>query len=331
VALLTEDEGPALYTTRFALMCGRAVVRFVDVRGRAEAEALARAVEREALRIEAKFSRFRETSVVSQINRDAGRTPVAVDEETDFLVGAALSLFRESGGRFDPTVGALGKAWDWKSRRVPSQRELAALLPLVSGASVSRRDGTVFLRKRGMEIDLGGVGKEYAVDRAAGVLREAGVPSAIVEFAGDVRTVGSRGDGRPWRVGVAHPRRAGKVAFALNLRGDAGVATSGDYERGFVKDGVRYHHILDATTGWPARGVASATAVAKTAFEAGRFTTLAMLLGPDAGFELLETSPGVEGAVITDSGEVRATTGLARFASLPAGAFPVLERLRRRA
>ena len=134
-----------------------------------------------------------------------------------------------------------------------------------------------------MEIDLGGVGKEYAVDRAADVLREAGVSSAIVEFAGDVRTVRSRGDGRPWRVGIAHPRRAGKVAFALNLRGDAGVATSGDYERGFVKDGVRYHHILDATTGWPARGVASATAVARTAFEAGRFTTLAMLLGPDAG------------------------------------------------
>ncbi len=96
-----------------------------------------------------------------------------------------------------------------------------------------------------------------------------------------------------------------------------------------MKDGVRYHHILDARTGWPARGVASATAVAKTAFEAGRFTTLAMLLGPEAGFDLLERSPGVEGAVITDSGEVRATTGLARFASLPAGAFPVLERLRR--
>jgi thiamine biosynthesis lipoprotein len=167
------------------------------------------------------------------------------------------------------------------------------------------------------------------VDRAAGVLREAGVASAIVEFAGDVRTVGRRGDGRPWRVGVAHPRRPGKVAFALNLTGDAGVATSGDYERGFVKDGVRYHHVLDATTGWPARGVASATAVAKTAFEAGRFTTLAMLLGPDAGFDLLDRSPGVEGAIITDSGGVRATTGLARFASLPSGAFPVLDRLRR--
>lgn len=331
MALLTKDEGPALYTTRFKLMGGSAVVRFVYLRGRAAAEALARAVEAEALRVEVKFSRFKETSVVSAINRDAGRTPVAVDEETDFLVGAALDLFRESGGRFDPTVGVLRKAWDFKSRRVPSQEELDALLPLVSGASVSRRDGTIFLRKAGMEIDLGGVGKEYAVDRTASVLREAGVSSAIVEFAGDVRTVGSRGDGRPWRVGIAHPRRAGTVAFALNLRGDVGVATSGDYERGFEKDGARYHHILDATTGWPARGVASATAVARTAFEAGRFTTLAMLLGPDAGFDLLDRSPGVEGALITDKGEVRATTGLARLASLPASAYPVLERLRRRA
>lgn len=329
MALLGDGDGPALYTTRFALMGGRAVVRFVDRRGRAAAEALARAVESEALRVEVKFSRFREASVVSEINRNAGRTPVAVDEETDFLIGAALDLFRESGGRFDPTVGALRRAWDFRSRRVPSPEEVAALLPLVSGASVSRRDGTVFLRRAGMEIDLGGVGKEYAVDRAADVLREAGVSSAIVEFAGDVRTVGSRGDGRPWRVGVAHPRRAGTVAFVLNLKGDAGVATSGDYERGFVQGGVRYHHVLDARTGWPARGVASATAIAKTAFEAGRFTTLAMLLGPDAGFELLERSPLVEGSLITDSGEVRSTTGLARYASLPAAAFPVLERLRR--
>ncbi len=326
---LLSDGDPALYTTRFALMGGRAVVRFVDRRGRAAAEELARAVEGEALRVEVKFSRFRETSVVSAINRDAGRTPVAVDAETDFLVGAALDLWRESGGRFDPTVGVLRKAWDFKSQYVPSPEKVAALLPLVSGAAVSRRDGTVFLRKPGMEIDLGGVGKEYAVDRAADVLREAGVSSAFVEFAGDVRTVGSRGDGRPWRVGIAHPRREGKIAFALNVRGDAGIATSGDYERGFVKDGVRYHHILDATTGWPARGVASATAVAQTAFEAGRYTTLAMLFGPDAGFDLLERSPGVEGALITDTGEVRATTGLARLASLPAAAFPVLQRLRR--
>jgi len=330
VALLSDGDGPALYTTRFALMGGPAVVRFVDRRGRAAAEALARAVEDEARRVEVKFSRYRETSVVSAINRDAGRTPVAVDEETDFLVGAALNLWKDSHGRFDPTVGVLRKAWDFKAGRVPAPEEVAALLPLVSGAFVSRRDGTVFLRKAGMEIDLGGVGKEYAVDRAAAVLREADVSSAFVEFAGDVRTVGSRGDGRPWRVGIAHPRREGKVAFALNVRGEAGIATSGDYERGFVKDGVRYHHILDATTGWPARGVASATAVAPTTFEAGRFATLAVLFGPDAGFELLDRTAGVEGALITDTGELRATTGLARLASLPAIAYPVLERLRRR-
>ena len=152
MALLSEGEGPALYTTRFALMGGRAVVRFVDVRGRAFAERLARAVEDEALRIEVKFSRFREASVVSAINRDAGRTPVAVDAETEFLFGAALDLWKESGGRFDPTVGARRKAWDFKAQRVPSPDEVAALLPLVSGASVSRRDGTIFLRKPGMEM-----------------------------------------------------------------------------------------------------------------------------------------------------------------------------------
>ena len=152
----------------------------------------------------------------------------------------------------------------------PRSEEVAELLPLVDADAVSVRNGTVFLRHAGMEIDLGGVGKEYAVDRAAEILEQEGVGSAVISFSGDVRTVGSRGDGRPWKVGVADPRRRGACRFAVRPLGDAGIATSGDYERGFVKDGVRYHHILDARTGWPVRGLCSATVVAGSAFRAGR-------------------------------------------------------------
>ena len=122
------------------------------------------------------------------------------------LVRSALDLARMTGGRFDPTVGVLRRVWDFKHARVPSPEEIAALLPLVDADAVSVRDRTVFLRQAGMEIDLGGVGKEYAVDRAARILRDEGIRSAIVNFAGDVRTIGSRGDGRPWTVGVADPR-----------------------------------------------------------------------------------------------------------------------------
>jgi thiamine biosynthesis lipoprotein len=302
-------------------MGGGALVQFVDDRGRERAERIARAVEREAQRIEVKFSRYREKSVVSEINRNAGRTPVAVDEETDMLVRSALDLTLLTGGRFDPTVGALRRVWDFKSGRVPTAEEISEHMPLVNAGAVSRRDGTVFLRRSGMEIDLGGVGKEYAVDRAAELLREEGIRAAIVSFAGDVRTIGHRGDGRPWKVGVADPKDRGRCPFSVRVIGDAGIATSGDYERGFVKNGVRYHHILDATTGWPARGVASATVVAATAFRAGCYSTAALLLGEEAGLALLEEAPGVEGALITDRGAILATSGMKFLSDLPGAAW----------
>jgi len=318
---LTALSGPVLYTNRFRLMGGWASVEFVDERGRAVAERISQAAEDEARRIELKFSRYREASVVSEINRNAGRTPVAADDETAALVRAATDLSRLTGGRFDPTVGALRRAWDFKNGRVPSRDEVDALLPLVDSDSVSVRDRTVFLRRPGMEIDLGGVGKEYAVDRVADLLRSEGIRSAIVNFAGDVRTVGGRGDGRPWSVGIVDPRASDRCRFAVRAIGDVGVATSGDYERGFVKDGVRYHHILDATTGWPARGVASATAVAATAYLAGRFATAAFLLGAEDGFALLEGSPGVEGALIRDDGTLLATAGMSRLSDLPGSLY----------
>ena len=316
-----------LYTTRFALMGGAAVVRFIDDRGQRHAETIARAAENEAFRIERKFSRFREESVVSEIARNAGRAPVAVDDETVALVEAALDLARLTGGRFDPTVGVLRRAWNFRAPRVPDDDELAALLPLVNHGAVSVRDGTVFLEREGMELDLGGVGKEYAVDRAADVLRAHGVTSALLNFAGDVRTIGGRGDGRPWSIGVADPRAPGQCRFAVRLIGGAGVATSGDYERCFVKDGVRYHHLLDATTGRPAQGVMSATVVAASAFLAGRIATAAFLLGPRDGLALIEGMPSVEGCLIDATGAISATEGMGRISNLPGSlyeAYPAL-------
>ncbi len=308
-------------------MGGAAIVRFIDDRGRRRAEMIARAAENEAFRIERKFSRFRDDSVVSEIARNAGRAPVAVDDETVALVEAALELAQLTGGRFDPTVGVLRRAWNFREPRVPADDELAALMPHVNHGAVSVGDGTVFLRAEGMELDLGGVGKEYAVDRVADVLRAHGVTSALLNFAGDVRTIGGRGDGRPWSIGVADPRAPGRCRFAVRLIGGAGVATSGDYERCFVKDGVRYHHLLDATTGRPARGVMSATVVAASAFLAGRLATAAFLLGPREGLAVIEGTPGVEGCLIDASGAILATPGLGRISNLPGSlyaAYPAL-------
>jgi thiamine biosynthesis lipoprotein len=318
---LNVVDGHVLYTTRFALMGGGGVVEFVDHHGRERAERIARAVENEARRIEYKFSRYRESSIISEINRNAGRTPVAVDEETEMLVRSALELARMTGGRFDPTVGVLRRAWDFKAGRVPAAEEISALLPLVNSSAVSIRDRTIFLRCSGMEIDLGGVGKEYAVDCAAQLIRDEGIRAATVNFAGDVCTIGSRGDGRPWRVGVLDPRNRNRCRFAIRPLSGAGIATSGDYERGFVKDGVRYHHILDATTGWPARGVASATVVAASTFRAGLYATASFLLGAEEGLSLLEDAPCIEGALIREDGEILATTGMEFLSDLSGGAW----------
>lgn len=317
MAVLTAAAGRTLYTTRFALMGGEAVLHFVDDRGREAATSLTREAVAEARRIERKFSRYRPTSVVSQINDEAGGPPVVIDDETELLLRAALDLAVLTEGRFDPTIGVLRRAWNFREAVVPTETAIQALLPHVDASAVCLRHGTVRLAREGMELDLGGVGKEYAADCVAELLKARGVESALVNLLGDVRTVGRRGDGQPWVIGVQDPRERGHCRFAIRARADCGVATSGDYERGFEKDGVRYHHILDATTGRPARGSASVTVVAPTAFEAGRLSTAAFLLGPESGLRLLEATPSVEGAVITDSGSVLVTSGLASIADLP--------------
>lgn len=310
-----------LYNKWFRVMGGSGLLRFVDDRGKDEAEILARKAMAEAERIERKYSRFLESSLVSRINRSAGRTPVAVDEETIHLVEEALRLAQRTGGAFDPTVGVLRRAWSWREGRPPSQQAIDALLPLVDHRNVSVSHGTVFLRREGMELDLGGIGKEYAVDRVASLLREGGVESAIVNFAGDVACVRARGDGKPWKIGIVDPRDKSRCRFSVRLSWDGGIASSGDYERFFIHEGRRYHHILDARTGWPARGAAGTTAVASTAYEAGLAATAAFLLGPDDGLRYLESQSGVEGTLITEGGELLTTQGMQRFSDLPGSFF----------
>ncbi len=310
-----------LYTKRFRVMGGWGILRFLDDRGAEAAEATAGRAMGEAERIERKYSRFLSTSIVSWINRDAGRTPVAVDEETETLVRHALLLAERTGGAFDPTVGVLRRAWNFREGRVPSRGEIDALLPLVDYRQVSVRNRTVFLRREGMELDLGGVGKEYAADRVGARLREEGIDCAVVNLSGDVRTLGTRGDGRPWNLGVADPRERGKCRFSVRLMGDGGVASSGDYERFFLRDGVRYHHLLDARTGWPARGVVSSTVIASDAFQAGMAATASFLLGPAGGLRYLEDLSDVEGALITEDGEVLSTSHMDRFSDLPGSLY----------
>ena len=229
-------------------------------------------------RIEAKYSRYTGDSVTTAINRAAGGEMVAIDDETAALLRYADQCWRISEGAFDVTSGVLRRAWRFHERppRVPSQPEVEAVRALVGWDRVEWSEHGVRLPVAGMEIDFGGIGKEYAADRAAGVLAAHGVAHALVNLGGDVRAFGGQADGRPWRIGIAHPRMAKGVIGDLEIT-DGAIATSGDYQRYFEVDGRRYAHILDARTGWPAACWQSASVVAPVCTLAGSLATIAML------------------------------------------------------
>ena len=249
---------------------------------RALADRTAAAMIGEVRRIEAKYSRYRDDSVTTAINRDAGGRGVAIDAETAGLLRYADCCHAQSGGRFDITTGVLRRVWDFKRRppRIPDEHEIACALELIGWNGVEWNDDRIRLPRAGMEIDFGGIGKEYAADRAAAICVEHGIGHALVNLGGDVRAIGTRVDGSPWRVGVRHPRGPGAVAL-VDLA-DAAIATSGDYERFFELDGRRYCHLLDARRGFPVSHWQSVSVVAPLAILAGSYATIAMLLEADA-------------------------------------------------
>lgn len=240
--------------------------------------AITRAIA-EIRRLECKYSRYLPDSVTSRINAAAGRGRACVDFETAALLSYADDAWQASGGMFDITSGVLRRAWDFRRQRFPRQADIDAILPLVGWEKARYRGDSVQLAA-GMEIDFGGIVKEYAADRVADVLRRHGIHHALVELAGDIAVTGPLPDGSPWRIRVRHPRNPGREAGVLELTSGA-VATSGDYERCIIKNGKRYSHILDPRTGWPVAGLASVTVRHSACTVAGTLATVAMLKGGD--------------------------------------------------
>lgn len=246
-----------------------------------EARELTDVAAREAWRIEAKYSRYRPGNIVEQVNCASGAA-VEVDEETAQLIDFAELLHELSEGRFDITSGVLREIWSFDgSDAVPEKHAVARLLRRVGWHRVSW-EKPVLQMPAGMEIDLGGIGKEYAVDRAVSLLRERGAPSCLVNFGGDLAVTSKPQQRDHWSVGIEEPGGSGAHSRLLRLSVGA-LATSGDARRFLEKDGRRYSHILDPTTGWPVRGAPeSVTVAADTCTQAGMLSTLAMLRGEQA-------------------------------------------------
>jgi FAD:protein FMN transferase len=274
-------------------------------------EAIA-AGEAEVRRLETKYSRYREDSVTGTINRAAGGAPVEVDPETARLLDYAQTAWQQSQGVFDLTSGALRRAWDFKAKRVPSQAQINAVLRDVGWAKLRWLAPSLHL-PAGMELDFGGVVKEYAADCAARAMAAAGIAHGLAELGGDIAIVGPHPDGSPWQVGVRDPRDPERAIATLELAQGA-IASSGDYERYFESGGRRYCHILDPRSGWPAQGLAGVSVVAPQCLVAGTASTVAMLLGAIEGPRWLEQL-GLPHLCIGADGAIHGT--LAQFAPHP--------------
>lgn len=274
----------------FRAMASRCEVRLAcddDAQAERAAQQRAQAAIDEVRRIERKFSRYTADSVTTRINRAGGQS-VAVDDETAALLDFGAALWTQSGGRFDLTSGVMRQAWRFDAPTLPSQAQIDALLPRVGWQQVAWDPSSRRLRlPPGMEIDFGGIGKEYAADRAAAALQAAGARHGFVNLGGDVRAIGAAPDGAPWRIGIQQPRgAAGELIGAFDLV-DGALATSGDYERFFEVDGRRYCHLLDARSGWPVSHWQSISVAAPVCSAAGACSSVAMLMPRDEALDFL--------------------------------------------
>lgn len=268
----------------------------------------------EFARLEKLMSTWVPDSDLVRVNQSAGVRAVQVSAEVRNVLQTSRQISEWTNGKFDVTFGVLFGLWKFdhdQDNVMPDMREVRRRLPLIDyrAVEIDEAAGTVFLARKAMSIHLGGIGKGYAVDRGAEMLRQRGVRDFMIQSGGDIYVAGLK-DGRPWRLGIQDPRGPANRVFAELDLSDGTFSTSGDYERSFIKDGRRYHHILDPATGEPARGARSVTIVTNRAVIADGLSTGVFILGSEKGLKLIEKLPDVEGVIVSDRNEVLISSGL---------------------
>jgi thiamine biosynthesis lipoprotein len=276
----------------------------------AKGRALVEQVFREAKRIDLMMSTYIEDSRISQINREAADHPVVAGDELFRLIQRSLDISTLTHGAFDISYDSIGQHYDFRKHQRPDENTVAENLDLIDYTLINldQANGTVSFGAQGVRINLGGIAKGYVVERAVDLLRVAGVQHAVVTAGGDSRLLGDR-RGQPWMVGIRDPRVDGEVAMTVPLQDEA-ISTSGDYERFFDEDGVRYHHIISPNTGNPASGVHSATVFGPDAVITDALSTSVFIMGVDLGLTLIATLPDYESIVIDDKGQIFFSDGL---------------------
>lgn len=268
-----------------------------------------RAAAEEMQRVEKLFTIYGSAdNPVKQFNATPPGHPFEFPEEISALLETSQEINAASGGAFSVTLGALNKLWGFSMEvppESPPDEKNIAHLKASSGHCLTHLSGRLWQRSNvHCQLDFGAIAKGYAIDRGMQVLKSGGIANAIINAGGDVRVTGRHGD-RPWKVGLRHPRQPGEVIATLQVEGDVSIVTSGDYERTYVFDGMRYHHILDPDTGMPARKSQSATIIADNATMADGWSTALFVMGK-AGLEAVEKRD-MEGFLVAADGSVHKT------------------------
>lgn len=304
--IISCSPSPHIYK-RSQLLMGTIVEITVVAKDEETADKAITAGFQEIRRLEEIMSTYIPSSDISHVNASAGIKPVKVHNDLILAVKKAIEVADSSGGAFNIALGPAIDLWKvTESDRIPADNELEAIRPLINYKDiiVDETSGTIFLRKRGMKINLGGIGKGIAADYACNIIRKQGINSGIIAVAGDLKVFGKRPDGTLWNIGITHPRKKDGIMAKVHLS-DVSVSTSGDYERFFIKNGKRYHHILSPETLQPSTGFQSVTIIAKDSTTTDALSTAAFAMGSEKGLKLLEGLPEIFWVAVLENGQIK--------------------------
>lgn len=261
-------------------------------------------------RIDRTMSPYKTDSELSRVNRHAAKEPVRISNELFQLIQQANRISAMTNGSFDISFASIGFLYDFKRAQKPDARQLQQLVPVINYRSIKLHSAeqTIQFASPKTKIDLGGIAKGHAVDQGIAILKQCDIKHAIVSAGGDSRLLGDK-RGRPWMTGIRHPRKKGKFALIIPLT-DTAISTSGDYERFFMEDGIRYHHIINPASGQPAKGVRSVSILGPDTTTTDALSTASFVMGTAAALKLIESLPGFDAVIIDAKGGTHYTSGL---------------------
>ncbi len=304
-----DRSTPMEKSTRF-LMGTFVEIRLIGDTGKTKSAM--EAIVSEMQRIE-KLTSFHTPSELMRVNDNAGNGAIKAEKELLEIVAESLRIAQETQGAFDPTIGAVSRLWQFSGNneaRLPEESEITEALQRVGWdrVKIDLSEGTILLPERGMALDLGGIAKGYTLNRVAEIIKSSGLSAALVNIGGDILALGEKDTGKPWRIGVENPRNNRGIVATTDVK-DRAIFTSGDYERFFIKDGRRYHHILDPKTGFPADKLRSVTIVGPTGATLQPLGTAVFVLGIEKGLKLIGSAEGTKGLLIDSEGKYHVTDG----------------------